>query len=158
MLFYLCFLRFDWLTNFALLSQSGANQYQSFVCYERFPGLFCVNLLRVLIFHFDAFTSRCWEWLFDIVLMTVLPTLNPKRLYVAVFRRELLWLFVESIEQEHHKLMRGVFLFCHILQRQHFACFGSWVLYHTLNIMIQYLLSGFELELYSPHEYHYVFW
>lgn len=43
-------------------------------------------------------------------------------------------------------------------QRQHFACFGSWVLYHTLNIMIQYLLSGFELELYSPHEYHYVFW
>lgn len=45
-----------------------------------------------------------------------------------------------------------------VLQRQHFACFGSWVLYHTLNIMIQYLLSGFELELYSPHEYHYVFW
>ncbi|KAK2559132.1 N-alpha-acetyltransferase 35 [Acropora cervicornis] len=43
-------------------------------------------------------------------------------------------------------------------ERQHFACFGSWVLYHTLNIMIQYLLSGFELELYSPHEYHYVFW
>lgn len=43
-------------------------------------------------------------------------------------------------------------------QRQHLACFGSWVLYHTLNIMIQYLLSGFELELYSPHEYHYVFW
>ena len=48
--------------------------------------------------------------------------------------------------------------FSYFFQRQHFACFGSWVLYHTLNIMIQYLLSGFELELYSPHEYHYVFW
>ncbi|KAK3732899.1 hypothetical protein QZH41_012670, partial [Actinostola sp. cb2023] len=43
-------------------------------------------------------------------------------------------------------------------QRQHFACFGSWVLYHTLNIMIQYLTSGFELELYSPYEYHYIYW
>ncbi|XP_031566429.1 N-alpha-acetyltransferase 35, NatC auxiliary subunit-like [Actinia tenebrosa] len=43
-------------------------------------------------------------------------------------------------------------------QRQHFACFGSWVLYHTLNIMVQYLTSGFELELYSPYEYHYIYW
>ncbi|KXJ14129.1 N-alpha-acetyltransferase 35, NatC auxiliary subunit [Exaiptasia diaphana] len=43
-------------------------------------------------------------------------------------------------------------------QRQHFACFGSWVLYHTLNIMIQYLTAGFELELYSPYEYHYIYW
>ncbi|XP_070542793.1 N-alpha-acetyltransferase 35, NatC auxiliary subunit-like isoform X2 [Ptychodera flava] len=42
--------------------------------------------------------------------------------------------------------------------RQHLACFGSFVLYHTLCVMIQYTLSGFELELYAPHEYHYVFW
>uniref|UniRef100_A0A8C9G3F8 N-alpha-acetyltransferase 35, NatC auxiliary subunit n=1 Tax=Pavo cristatus TaxID=9049 RepID=A0A8C9G3F8_PAVCR len=33
-------------------------------------------------------------------------------------------------------------------QRQHLACLGTWVLYHNLRIMIQYLLSGFELELY----------
>ncbi|KAF3817887.1 hypothetical protein GH733_013736 [Mirounga leonina] len=38
-------------------------------------------------------------------------------------------------------------------QRQHLACLGTWVLYHNLRIMIQYLLSGFELELYSMHEY-----
>lgn len=40
----------------------------------------------------------------------------------------------------------------------HLACFGTWVLYHTLKVMIQYVLSGFELELYSSHEYTYIFW
>ncbi|GAB1298268.1 N-alpha-acetyltransferase 35, NatC auxiliary subunit [Apodemus speciosus] len=42
-------------------------------------------------------------------------------------------------------------------QRQHLACLGTWVLYHNLRIMIQYLLSGFELELYSMHEYYYIY-
>lgn len=42
--------------------------------------------------------------------------------------------------------------------RPHLACFGTWVLYHTLRIMIMYLLSGFELELYCTHEYHYIYW
>ncbi|XP_068626946.1 N-alpha-acetyltransferase 35, NatC auxiliary subunit isoform X2 [Battus philenor] len=38
------------------------------------------------------------------------------------------------------------------------ACFGTWVLYHVLRVMIAYLLAGLELELYSVHEYHYIFW
>ena len=42
--------------------------------------------------------------------------------------------------------------------RQHLACFGTWVLYHTLQAMINYTLSGFELELYATHEYHYIYW
>lgn len=42
--------------------------------------------------------------------------------------------------------------------KSHLDCFGTWILYHTLRIMIMYLLSGLELELYSIHEYHYVFW
>lgn len=42
--------------------------------------------------------------------------------------------------------------------RQHLACVGTWVLYHSLRIMILYLLSGFELELYSTHEYYYIYW
>lgn len=42
--------------------------------------------------------------------------------------------------------------------RPHLACFGTWILYHTLRIMIMYLLAGFELELYSVHEYHYIYW
>ncbi|XP_012277568.1 N-alpha-acetyltransferase 35, NatC auxiliary subunit [Orussus abietinus] len=42
--------------------------------------------------------------------------------------------------------------------RSHLVCFGTWILYHTLRVMVLYLLSGFELELYSVHEYHYIFW
>ena len=42
--------------------------------------------------------------------------------------------------------------------RSHLACLGTWVLLHTLRTMIQYLLSGFELTLYSVYEYHYIFW
>lgn len=40
----------------------------------------------------------------------------------------------------------------------HLACFGSWILYNSLTIMNLYLLSGFELDLYSKYEYHYVHW
>lgn len=42
--------------------------------------------------------------------------------------------------------------------RSHLACFGTWVLYHSLRVMIMFLFSGFELELYSTHEYHYIYW
>ncbi|CAK9830939.1 N-alpha-acetyltransferase 35, NatC auxiliary subunit [Anthophora retusa] len=42
--------------------------------------------------------------------------------------------------------------------RSHLTCFQTWILYHTLRVMVMYLLSGFELELYSIHEYHYIFW
>lgn len=38
------------------------------------------------------------------------------------------------------------------------VCFGTWVLYHTLKVMIRYTMAGFELELYSVHEYHYIYW
>lgn len=40
----------------------------------------------------------------------------------------------------------------------HNGYFSTWVLYHTVRVMIQYVLSGFELELYSCHEYPYIFW
>lgn len=40
----------------------------------------------------------------------------------------------------------------------HLGYFSTWVLYHVLRSMIQYVLSGFELELYSSHEYPYIFW
>ncbi len=43
-------------------------------------------------------------------------------------------------------------------KRQHLACFGSWVLLHALEIMVEYILLGFELELFNPHEFHYVYW
>lgn len=42
--------------------------------------------------------------------------------------------------------------------REHLASYSTWIIYHTIRIMIMYLLSGFELELYSPHEYQYIYW
>lgn len=36
--------------------------------------------------------------------------------------------------------------------------FSTWVLYHCLRAMAMYLLSGLELELYSVHEYMYIYW
>jgi len=42
--------------------------------------------------------------------------------------------------------------------RQHGNCFGTWLLCHMCKLMIRYLYSGFELELYSVHEYAYVYW
>ncbi|CAG9806815.1 unnamed protein product [Chironomus riparius] len=36
--------------------------------------------------------------------------------------------------------------------------FGTWVLYYCLRAMSLFLISGLELELYSVHEYLYVFW
>ena len=42
--------------------------------------------------------------------------------------------------------------------RQYGSSFGTWVLYYTLQVMIAYTLSGFELELYAAYEYHYVYW
>ena len=43
-------------------------------------------------------------------------------------------------------------------QSSHLGFYSTWLLYHILRVMTQYLLSGFELELYSSHEYHYIFW
>lgn len=42
--------------------------------------------------------------------------------------------------------------------REHLASFSTWIIYHTIRVMIMYLLSGFELELYGPHEYQYIYW
>ena len=36
--------------------------------------------------------------------------------------------------------------------------FSTWLLYHVLKLMIRYILSGFELELFSVHEFGYFFW
>lgn len=43
-------------------------------------------------------------------------------------------------------------------QRQHLACFSTWILYYILELMIEYVYLGFEYDLYSPFELHYVYW
>ena len=35
---------------------------------------------------------------------------------------------------------------------------GTWLLYHVLKLMIRYILSGLELELYSVHEWAMMWW
>lgn len=40
----------------------------------------------------------------------------------------------------------------------HLGFFSTWVLYHVIRVMIQFTSSGFELELYSTHEYPYIYW
>jgi len=44
------------------------------------------------------------------------------------------------------------------MNQSHLACYGSWILHNSLSIMTLYLLHGFELELYSTYEYHYIYW
>lgn len=36
--------------------------------------------------------------------------------------------------------------------------FATWVLYNCLRAMMLYIMSGFELELYSVHEFLYIYW
>ena len=43
-------------------------------------------------------------------------------------------------------------------QRQHAACFSTWALYYILQLMIEFVCLGFEFDLYSPFEMHYVYW
>jgi len=42
--------------------------------------------------------------------------------------------------------------------KPHSLFLGTWLLYHVLKLMVRYVLSGFELELYSVHEWRMVFW
>ena len=59
----------------------------------------------------------------------------------------------DKADSELNQILQGI-----DNKRQHLACFGSWVLFHTLKVMIEYILLGFELELFNPHEFHYVYW
>lgn len=43
-------------------------------------------------------------------------------------------------------------------QRQHVACFSTWILYYIVQLMIEFMCLGFEFDLYSPFEVHYMYW
>merc|ERR1719450_773381 len=40
----------------------------------------------------------------------------------------------------------------------HVLYLGTWLLYHVLKLMVRYILSGWELELYSSHEWCIMWW
>ncbi|XP_017479864.1 PREDICTED: N-alpha-acetyltransferase, 35 NatC auxiliary subunit homolog [Rhagoletis zephyria] len=46
----------------------------------------------------------------------------------------------------------------HATALKHSAQFATWVLYNCFRAMMLYLMSGFELELYSVHEFLYIYW
>lgn len=73
--------------------------------------------------------------------------------FLVILRTTVIYLQAEKVDAALHSLLMKL-----EPQRQHLACLGTWILYHNLRIMIQYLLSGFELELYSMHEYYYIYW
>lgn len=43
-------------------------------------------------------------------------------------------------------------------QRQHLACYMAWNLYYVVQLMLEFINVGFEFNLYSPFEIHYVYW
>ena len=59
----------------------------------------------------------------------------------------------DSFDNQLHKVAEQV-----SPPENHVGYFVSWVLYHILQIMIDYLNLGFEYELYSLFEFHYIFW
>lgn len=42
--------------------------------------------------------------------------------------------------------------------RHHSASFSTWALYYILQMMVEFVCLGFEFDLYSPFEIHYVYW
>ncbi len=42
--------------------------------------------------------------------------------------------------------------------RPHSLYLGTWLLYHVLRLMVRYILGGWELELYSQHEWAMMWW
>lgn len=59
----------------------------------------------------------------------------------------------EAVDQQLHKLTQQV-----DPQRQHLSCYCTWLVYYVSKLFVDYILLGFEYNLYSPYEMHYVFW
>lgn len=101
----------------------------------------------------DAFLQRAAN--------TILQLVNISGQNRARQREKLAHIFEElaNLESEADKLdtyLHGLLM--KNSQEQTIVCFVTWVLYHVLKAMFNYLYLGFELELYSPQEYYYVYW
>ena len=59
----------------------------------------------------------------------------------------------ESLDQLLHSLMAKF-----DPQRQHLACYSTWILYYITHLFIDYIHLGFEYNLYSHFEHHYIIW
>ena len=59
----------------------------------------------------------------------------------------------ESVDEQLHKLTQQL-----DPQRQHLSCYCTWFVYYVSQLFIDYIVLGFEYNLYSPFEMHYIFW
>lgn len=105
--------------------------------------------------HLDSFLSRC-----SVPFRNFFQLCGHNR---ARQRDKLVYLLEEFAELQYDAERLDAYLHNiasvnYLLPVSHMACFGTWVLYYTLRIMIMYVLSGFELELYSIHEFYYIYW
>lgn len=59
----------------------------------------------------------------------------------------------ESVDQQLHSLTLQL-----DPQRQHLSCYCTWLVYYIAHLFVDYVILGFEYNLYNVYEYHYVYW
>lgn len=59
----------------------------------------------------------------------------------------------ESVDQQLHSLTQQL-----DPQRQHLSCYCTWLVYYVSHLFIDYIVLGFEYNLYSQSEFHYIYW
>lgn len=102
----------------------------------------------------DRLFSRCRRVFYNVLLVSGHNRARQRQKLKAAF------LSLASLSEEADRVDAQLHDLCQSLQpaRRHIGCLSSWVQYHQLRCMIEYQLAGFELQLYSQHEYHYIYW
>lgn len=141
-------------TNDFAVKDSLKDAIKSFICP---PAIFSNSLLKndEARHHIDTFLTRCTG-----PFRNFLQLCGHNR---ARQRDKLVYLLEQFSELQYDAerldaYLHNILSVNYLLPASHMACFGTWVLYYTLRIMIMYVLSGFELELYSIHEFYYIYW
>lgn len=141
-------------TNDSAVKDSLKEAIKSFICP---PAMFSNTLLKndEAKHHIDTFLTRCAGPFRNFLQLCGHNRARQRdKLIYSLEEFAELQYDAERLDSYLHNILTGNFL----LPVSHMACFGTWVLYYTLRIMIMYVLSGFELELYSVHEFYYIYW
>lgn len=106
--------------------------------------------------------AQLWnEILLDMskVLLSVLQITGHNR----ARQRDKLVAVMEDLASLQEEVDKADSLFHSILnradpKRHHVGVLGAFVLYHVLQVMLEYFLLGFENNLYAVYEYAYIYW
>lgn len=96
----------------------------------------------------EAFFNRCLIP-FKNVIQTYGHNRARQREKIAIVLKDFVCIMEESVTLDRYLSTK--------LNHNFFGFLQFWVLFYKLSLMSQYLISGFELELYSLHEYSYMF-